>query len=144
LSKVSFYLLNDAQAKRDALACRLCQRALQEGLPLFVWCATQDDLTRFDQLLWTFQKSSFIPHEIDDLSAPICLSTHLPDDLLKLTERKVGCLNLTDTAIDATHLKHFDRVLEIVEANDSAKALGRERFKVYKQHGMTPVTHALK
>ncbi len=139
-SAVSFYLLNDAQANREAFACRLCQRALQEGLPLFVWFESQDAMERFDQLLWTFQASSFVPHEIDDPKAPICLGLSVPEAIFK-SEQKVGCLNLTNQAADATQ---FDRVLEIIEANDAAKAAGRERFKGYKQQGITPTTHQIK
>lgn len=139
-SAVSFYLLNDAQANREAFACRLCQRALQEGLTLFVLCESHDAMERFDQLLWTFQASSFVPHEIDDPKAPICLGLSIPEAFLK-SEQKVGCLNLTNEAVEAAQ---FDRVLEIIEANDVAKAAGRERFKGYKQQGITPTTHQIK
>jgi DNA polymerase-3 subunit chi len=138
---VSFYLLNDDKVNQEAFACRLCQRALSEGLPLFVWCESLEAMERFDQLLWTLQASSFIPHEIDDHQAPICLGLSVPDALLKATERKVGCLNLSQNAVDATM---FDRVLEIIEANDAAKIAGRERFKGYKIQGITPTTHQIK
>lgn len=138
---VSFYLLNDDKVNQEAFACRLCQRALSEGLPLFVWCESVESMERFDQLLWTFQASSFIPHDIDDASAPIFLGLSAPDAILKSTDRKVGCLNLSGNAVDT---KLFDRVLEIIEANDAAKTAGRERFKGYKQQGITPTTHQIK
>jgi DNA polymerase-3 subunit chi len=140
-SSVSFYLLSDDKVNQEAFACRLCQRALSEGLSLFVWCESLDAMERFDQLLWTFQASSFIPHDIDDPQAPICLGLSVPDAFLKATERKVGCLNLSQHAVDATL---FDRVLEIIEANDAAKIAGRERFKGYKIQGITPTTHPIK
>ncbi len=137
---VNFYVLNDT-ADRDLFACRLCQRALQEGLSLYVWCETAETLAQFDQLLWTFQATSFIPHEIDDVTAPICLSTSLPDDLSAWAGKSVGCLNLTSSAVDSLG---FERVLEIIASSDTAKAAGRERFKAYKQRGVTPVTHQIK
>jgi len=140
VSTVNFYVLND-KADRDLFACRLCQRALGEGLPLFVWCETSEDLARFDQLLWTYQATSFVPHETDDTSAPICLSLSLPDDLSAWAGRPVGCLNLTRTAVAPIG---FERVLEIIAGTESAKAAGRERFKAYKQRGITPVTHQIK
>jgi len=140
VSAVNFYVLNDT-ADRDLFACRLCQRALIEGLPLFVWCETSEDLARFDQLLWTYQATSFVSHETDDPSAPICLSLTLPDDLSAWSGRAVGCLNLTSTAVAPLG---FERVLEIIAGSDTAKAAGRERFKVYKQRGKTPVTHQIK
>lgn len=139
-SAVSFYLLNDPQANRDAFACRLCQRALQEGLPLFVWCESRDEMERLDQLLWTFHASSFVPHEIDDPKVPICLGLTVPELFLK-SEQKVGCLNLTAQAVNAAQ---FERVLEIIEANDAAKIAGRERFKGYKIQGITPTMHPIK
>ena len=138
---VSFYLLNDDKVNQEAFACRLCQRALGEGLPLFVWCESTESMERFDQLLWTFQASSFIPHDIGDVNAPICLGLSVPDAFLKASAKKVGCLNLTTNAVDA---QLFDRVLEIIEANDAAKIAGRERFKGYKQQVITPTTHQIK
>lgn len=141
MNAVSFYLLNDDTVNREAFACRLCQRALSEGLPLFVWCESTESMKRFDQLLWTFQASSFIPHDIDDVNAPICLGLSIPESILKSTDRKVGCLNLSQHAVDA---QLFDRVLEIIEANDAAKIAGRERFKGYKTQGITPTTHQIK
>ena len=139
-SAVRFYVLNDDQVSQNVFACRLCQRALNEGLALFVWCASQEQMERLDQLLWTFQAASFVPHDIDDPTAPICLGLTVPDLFLH-AEQKVGCLNLTAQTIDATP---FDRVLEIIEANDAAKIAGRERFKGYKQQGITPTTHQIK
>lgn len=126
---------------QESFACRLCQRALAEGLQLFVWCESVDSMERFDQLLWTFQASSFIPHAIDDPQAPICLGLTVPNVFLQSTVQNVGCLNLSQHAVDATQ---FDRVLEIIEATDGAKAAGRERFKEYKQQGITPTTHQIK
>ena len=138
---VNFYLLNDDKVSQETFACRLCQRALSEGLPLFVWCESQESMERFDQLLWTFQASSFIPHDIDDVNVPICLGLSIPDAFIKASGQKVGCLNLSQNAVDA---KLFDRVLEIIEANDAAKIAGRERFKGYKTQGITPTTHQIK
>jgi DNA polymerase-3 subunit chi len=140
-SNVSFYLLNDDKVNRETFACRLCQRALSEGLSLFVWCESLDAMERLDQLLWTFQANSFIPHEIEDSQAPICLGLSIPSAFLRVTERNVGCLNLTQNAVDVTL---FERVFEIIEANDDAKIAGRERFKGYKIQGITPTTHQIK
>jgi DNA polymerase-3 subunit chi len=140
LNAVNFYVLNDT-ADRDLFACRLCQRALSEGLALFVWCESPEQLAQFDQLLWTFQATSFIPHETDDASAPICLSVEHPESLAAWAGRPVGCLNLNSSAVDPIG---FERVIEIIAGSDSAKASGRERFKAYKQRGITPVTHQIK
>jgi DNA polymerase III subunit chi len=138
---VSFYLLTDETTNLESFACRLCQRALAEGLQLFVCCESIESMERFDQLLWTFQASSFIPHAIDDPQAPICLGLTIPDLFLQSTVQPLACLNLSHRAVDT---EPFDRVFEIVAANDVAKATGRERFKAYKQQGITPTTHQIK
>ncbi len=138
---VSFYVLTDEMANQESFACRLCQRALTEGLQLFVWCESFESMERFDHLLWTFQAASFIPHAIDDPQAPICLGLAVPDVFLQSTSQQIGCLNLTHRTVDATQ---FDRVFEIIEASDAAKAEGRERFKQYKQQGIPPTTHQIK
>lgn len=51
-------------------ACRLCAKAVQQGLRVIVYAPDASLIEQFDQLLWTFSVTSFIPHcrNDDDVS----------------------------------------------------------------------------
>lgn len=131
MSQVSFYLIQ-TQQRQVELACRLCRKTAQvEKIPLLVKFDQASHLDQFDALLWQFEPSSFVAHDVDDPSSPICLS-------LKTFENVKGfCLNLSEQAIDH---KLFDRVIEIIENNEQSKAIGRQKFKAYREQGIEPVT----
>lgn len=134
MTDVVFYVLQSTEQSVASLACRLCKRvAIVAKQPLFVRFSRRDELERFDALLWSFAADSFIPHAIDDLHSPVCLGVLQPP-----TGFEGCCLNLADDAADATA---FDRIIEIIGPDESAKQLGRQRFKHYRHMGLSPQTH---
>ena len=134
MADVVFYVLQSTEQSVASLACRLCRRiAIVAQQPLFVRFSRQSEMEIFDQLLWSFAADSFIPHAIDELQAPVCLGVLQPPTGF------VGCcLNLADDAADATR---FDRIIEIIGADEPAKQMGRRRFKDYRDIGLSPQTH---
>lgn len=133
MADVVFYLIQSAEQSIESLACRLCRRvAIGAKTPVFVCFDDAAALHSFDQLLWSFEPDSFVPHAIDDAHAPVCLGLQPPDDF------KGCCLNLASRAVDT---ERFERVLEIIGADDAAKAQGRQRFRDYRQAGLVPQTH---
>lgn len=130
-TQVSFYLIQNQQRQVD-LACRLCRKTLQkERQPVLILCENQEQLETLDALLWQFDPLSFVPHDIDDPTSPICLSCQLPSQFQGL------CINLSGQAIQAAGMQ---RLLEIVENSETAKAAGRQRFKAYRSMGLEPDT----
>lgn len=131
MTQVSFYLMQDQQRQVD-LACRLCRKTVQkETAAVLVLFDSQQQLERFDALLWQFDPSSFVPHDIDDFSSPICLTREIPAAF------QGTCLNLSSSLI---RHQQAQRILEIVENNEAAKVEGRQRFKAYRELGLEPVT----
>jgi DNA polymerase-3 subunit chi len=130
-SPVAFYVINTGLSP-ELLACRLCRRVgIVAKTPLFVRFSDVAAMQAFDDLLWTFDASSFVPHGIDDPHAPICLGLVAPDSF-------VGCcLNLADDAADPAR---FERILEIIGSTDDARIQGRHRFRWYRQQGIEPQT----
>ena len=139
MAQVSFYVV-DGPLSVETLACRLCRRvAIGANTPLFVRFGTADAMTAFDQLLWSFEADSFVPHHLDDGSiqasaAPVRLGLQLPDDFAGC------CLNLADDAVNAHALAH---VLEIIGPDEHARLTGRVRFRAYQQQGIAPKTHKI-
>ena len=132
MPEVGFYLIQSAIQPLD-LACRICRKSLQTAqTPLLVKFDDTQLLQQFDALLWQFDASSFIPHDVDVTDSPICLSLHIPAHF------QGSCLNLGNSILDYAG---FQRILEIVENTELAKIAGRERFKAYRALGIEPVIH---
>lgn len=132
MADVGFYLIQ-SQIRQLDLACRICRKSIQTSQqPLLVKFDDINALQQFDALLWQFDASSFVAHDVDDLNSPICLSLTLPEQF------DGDCLNLGQELVDP---QRFLRVLEIIENTEAAKVAGRERFKAYRALGIEPVTH---
>jgi DNA polymerase-3 subunit chi len=131
MTQVTFYLIQNEQPQAD-LACRLCRKiALTEQIPLLVKFSQQGHMEQFDAQLWQFEAASFVPHDIDDIRSPICLSLNVPEKF------NGCCINLGENAVS---LPGASRIIEIIENNEAAKQLGRERFKTYRDQGIEPNT----
>ena len=63
--QVDFYLLAapDPRARLTA-ACRLAEKAYEQGLKVVVRTASPAETAEFDELLWTFADRSFVPHVV--------------------------------------------------------------------------------
>ena len=139
MADVNFYVIK-TQMTQAELACRICRKSISTGqTPVLVKFEQQAELEHFDSLLWQFDASSFVPHDvvenaIDHAASPICLSLHIPEQFQGI------CINLGQHAIDSTR---FSRVIEIIENNTEARAAGRLRFKAYREQGIEPVTHQM-
>lgn len=134
MADVVFYLIQSAEQSIESLACRLCRRvAINAKTPMFVRFDDAEAMRKFDQLLWSFEPDSFVPHAIDEPQAPVCLGMFEPPDGFQGC-----CLNMTTDGVDP---QRFERVLEVIGANEQDKAAGRQRFRAYRQAGLSPQTH---
>lgn len=137
MSKVSFYLIEKKPLRQADLACRLCQKIYPKHR-IWFYCKTQTMLEDWDLNLWNFDPSSFLPHAIDDLLQPICLSLQPPNISFDV------CFNLSGQVINLDQLPNSDiHIIEIIENNEQDKQIARERFKQYRQLGIEPVIHRI-
>ncbi len=78
--RVDFYVLKSAAAKqRWTFACRLTEKAYLRDLRIVIVNDTLADAKALDELLWTFNERSFIPHKIclDEQSVDPATPVHL-------------------------------------------------------------------
>ena len=128
--QVSFY--SDA-ADPLHYACRLVRRALASGKPVGV-CVPQDQATRLDELLWSFDALEFIPHRRwNGETPPAPGEVLLVDDAARLPHRGL-LLNLGE-ALPADAFA-FERVLEVVGREPALVQAGRQRYRAYQQAGV--------
>ncbi len=132
---IRFYLLEKTTEQQADYACRLAQKLLKPAQTIYWYHPDIIQLQQLDNLLWQFQTSSFVPHGIEQYDAAICLSTTLHNIPLGLV------FNFSDLAI--AEPRAFAQIIEIVDANESSKVLGREKFKHYRSCGIAPKTFKL-
>lgn len=110
---------------RELFACRLCEKAVEQGLKVHIRVDNDADLNQLDSKLWSFRADSFVPHakieEGQTCSAPVSLGVQV------VPSRQTGLLiNLaTDTPSD---VGEFDRVAEIVSQEEKILTMTRQSF----------------
>ena len=139
--RVDFYILPDQKpAGRLQLACRLTEKAYNLGHSVYIHAPEQGQAQQLDDLLWTFKQNSFVPH---------ALYPSPPDETAPV---RIGCgkesawqadilINLAAEIPD--FYQQFLRVVELVDQNEDVLRSSRQRFKHYREQGLTPETHKL-
>lgn len=142
--QVNFYLLDETAPQNElstvpahfALACQLCADLYRAKHRVFVYTADQQQAEAFDELLWQFDAERFVPHNLSGegprYGAPVEISWQAP------RQNRHVLVNLADTV--PAFANRFNQIIEFVPADAQLKAQARERFKHYRQLGVTPQT----
>ena len=111
--------------------CELARKALEADQPTLVLARDQAQAEALDDLLWAFDPDAYIPHQIagdeEDELAPVLIAPPEVDAPLRPL-----VINLRDAPVDGA----FERVLEVVPADESARGPLRERWKHYQARGL--------
>src|SRR3569623_648380 len=125
-------------ADKLGFACRLARKARAANCQVVMLADNQTQLAALDEALWTFSDQDFLPHVKADhalaAQTPIVLAD---SDEAELPHHQV-LINLSMRT--PTHFARFERLIEIVSADDAARLAGRERYRYYQQRGY-PLTH---
>lgn len=125
-----------------AHACRLLWKAQQRGSRVTVR-ADEEALDRLDRALWTFDERAFVPHfrlragaslSQRFVRTPIWLVDHVAD----APEAQV-LVNLGPDI--ASGFESFERLFEIVGADDAARHSGRQRWRHLQARGYEIESH---
>jgi DNA polymerase-3 subunit chi len=141
--RVDFYVLKSATARqRWVYACRLAEKAYLRDFRVLILNENTADARALDDLLWTFDERSFVPHDFcaDPRSADPAVPVHLVLELDSAPEADL-LVNLANRL--PARLDGFARIAEIVDADEERRRLGRERFKSYRDLKLTLETHQL-
>jgi DNA polymerase-3 subunit chi len=139
--RVDFYVLKSAAARqRWAFACRLTEKAYLKDLKIVIVSDTLADAQALDELLWTFNERSFIPHKVclDDQSVDPATAVHLTLETAPAADLLV---NLAQRL--PVEFQRYPRIAEIIDADEERRRLGRERFKVYRDLKLPLETHQI-
>jgi len=139
MPRADFYLIGKPRFREQPLllACELARKASDAGLPMLVLCASAAQADELDDLLWSFDPDAYVPHQVvgvdeDEDEVPVLIAAPGHDVPLRPL-----VLNLRDAAVP----DGFERVLEVVPADDSARGPLRERWKQYVARGLDVKKH---
>jgi DNA polymerase-3 subunit chi len=133
MPRADFYLLDKPRFRQEPLllVCELAKKAFAADQPMLVLARDAAQAEALDDLMWSFDPDDYLPHQIagmddGDDDTPILIAT--PD--MDIPARAL-LVNLRDAAPAGS----FQRVLEVVPADPSARVPLRERWKHYQALG---------
>ena len=141
--RVDFYVLKSTAAKqRWTFACRLIEKAYLRDLRIVIVHETLEEAKELDELLWTFNERSFVPHKIclDEQSMDPATPVYL---VLQASPTPAAELLVNLANGLPAQLSKSTRIAEIIDADDERRRLGRERFKAYRELKLTLETHQI-
>ena len=139
MPRADFYLIDKPRFREQPLllVCELAKRGFAANLPILVLARDAAQAEAIDDLLWSFDPDEYLPHQIagmdeGDDETPILIATPEMD-----VPARAMLINLRDAAPTGS----FDRVLEVVPADPSARCPLRERWKHYQALGFDVTKH---
>lgn len=136
--RIDFYTLTETDRRaRLVTACRLAEKAYEQGLRVAVRTGNAAETAEFDQLLWTFTDDSFVPHGVWPSEPEVANATPVlvGSSALPATHRDVLINLATDAPAD---FSAYARVCEVVGGDEDAKKAGRHRWRAYRDAGCEP------
>lgn len=139
MARADFYLIQTPRFKEQPLrlVCELARKAHDAGLPTLILARNAEQAEALDDMLWDMGEDAYIPHQI----AGADLDEEEADVLIAAPEVDAPLRPLVINLRDAPVRDGFDRVLEVVPADDSARGPLRERWKQYQARGLTLNKH---
>ncbi len=131
MSQIDFYVLPE-NSKRERFACALIQKVWKQGNDVYINARSEAEAIAFDDLLWSFRDTSFLPH---------CLAS---DDSFENVPIIIGhdnqipantsiMINLADQIPQESG--KIERILEIVAGGESERQRARKRYADYRHQG---------
>lgn len=136
---VDFYILAESNTQsRDLFCCRLLEKAYAQKQQVYVHCPNESMAHELDELLWTYQPDSFIPHNLYGEGPTPAPFIQIGFD--QTPQRHSGVLVNLSPEVPNFH-PQFKRICEIIPQTEEDKTLARSRFRYYREHGYKITTH---
>ncbi|HEY0179571.1 MAG TPA: DNA polymerase III subunit chi [Dokdonella sp.] len=138
MPRADFYLIDKPRFREDPLrlVCELARRAFASEQPTLILARTIEQAEALDEKLWDFDADAFVPHQIagddDDAITPVLI---VPPGVAAADRPLV--INLRDECAPGL----FERVLEVVPADEADRLGSRARWKTYKAAGFDVAKH---
>jgi len=135
---VTFYLHAAPEPRaRLATACRLAEKAFEQGLKVAVRTSSPGETAEVDDLMWTFADRSFVPHGVWPAEPAFAAATPVLIGSVALPESHRDVLiNLAPDA--PADVSGYARVCEVVGGDEVSKQRARLRWRSYRGLGCEP------
>ena len=139
MSRVDFYVLPE-NSSAERFACAIANKAWQQGHAVYIQTSSKEAAGTMDDLLWTFNDISFLPHAITE-------SGQIPAERVVIGwhDQPPGnyevLINLTGEIPSA--IEKFSRIVEIVAGDNRQRDQARKRYRSYRERGYELHIHTL-
>lgn len=135
--RVDFYLLpGENILNLRQFCCRLAEKAWKLGNRVWIRTGSDDDSRIIDDLLWSFDDRSFLPHakqgDGNDTETPVFIGTQPPESDYEL---------LINLAQNVAEQPSCQRIAEILNEDPQIKQQGRLRYANYDKNNYTLKHH---
>lgn len=129
MTRIDFY--SNAEPKLQ-FACQLAAKAVQQSLRVVIYVPDENAARGIDKMLWTFQATGFVPHcpAIHTLASETPVVIARED--AEMPHYQV-MLNLHGESPPS--FSRFERLIELVGADDDDRRLARDRYRFYRDRG---------
>jgi len=139
MTRIDFYILEQVETEgRERFACRLVEKAYQQGRRVYVNTMGETQARRMDELLWTFRAGSFIPHTCIEVEDDPESRVHIGFGTDPLQHDDV-LVNLAEDV--PLFFSRFRRVAEVVDPDPKVRETARERFRFFRDRGYDLKSH---
>lgn len=138
MTQIEFYSVDSAELQVPyAHLCEVVKRAYRKGQRVFVHTENRNQAEKIDELLWTQDAKSFLPHQLvdedPDTKPPIEIGygqepNIRPDVLINLAQKT------------PLFFSRFRWVFEYAYGDEENKEHARGRFRFYRERGY-PLNH---
>lgn len=143
MAQVDFYVLPE-NGKRERFVCALIQKVWKQGNNIFIKTGSESAATALDNLLWTFQDISFLPHCFateDSADTASIVIGHANQVDSQIPNHTTVMVNLADQI--PAELNKVERILEIVAGNEEKRQQSRQRYVDYRNQGHVLNKHTI-
>ena len=136
--RADFYLIAKPRFRDEPLllVCELTKRAFAAQQPTLILTRDHAQAEALDELLWAFDEDAFIPHQLagddDDADTAVLIVPPGVD-----TPDRPLVINLREACASG----NFQRVLEVIPADEAERTGSRDRWSEYKRRGLELSKH---
>ncbi|MFB2800095.1 DNA polymerase III subunit chi [Shewanella seohaensis] len=146
MTQALFYLLppvgvNTALNDMYQLACRLAQQGFINQQQVYIHCQDKNIAFEIDELLWQFEPSAFVPHNLKGEGPTTGSPVEIGFDRLGPNKSRQLLINLADQV--PPFAVNFGQIFDFVANDDQHKAIARERYRQYRGLGIELTTQNL-
>lgn len=113
-------------------ACIQAAHYYRQNKRVFIFTEDQAQAHQIDQLLWSFEPDSFVPHNL--IGEGPKQGAAIEIGYQPSTNRRPILINLAKQTPNFAN--RYQQIIDFVPSNEDLKQLARQRFRSYKQMGL--------